>query len=94
MYFSYNFWLGEEFEELVNGVKGMYPNLRAEDAIPFAKLLLQHEAMMKGNMTIKDSTPVPFQCKIIKASDEVPNSVHKLLPGDIKVVAALGDSLT
>jgi len=35
-----------------------------------------------------------FTCEYIEPSPEVPTSVHKLRPGDIKVVAALGDSLT
>ncbi|RNA35913.1 phospholipase membrane-associated-like [Brachionus plicatilis] len=41
------------------------------------------------NYTSKTS----FTCDL-QVSDEVPTSVHKLKPGDIKVVAALGDSLT
>ncbi|XP_008564631.1 PREDICTED: phospholipase B1, membrane-associated [Galeopterus variegatus] len=35
-----------------------------------------------------------FQCKKGNPSNPVPTSVHKLQPADIKVVAALGDSLT
>uniref|UniRef100_UPI0037E86F51 phospholipase B1, membrane-associated-like n=1 Tax=Semicossyphus pulcher TaxID=241346 RepID=UPI0037E86F51 len=35
-----------------------------------------------------------FSCVDLAPSDTVPNSVHKLKPADIKVVAALGDSLT
>ncbi|XP_051684705.2 phospholipase B1, membrane-associated isoform X2 [Oryctolagus cuniculus] len=35
-----------------------------------------------------------FLCTAWNASRGVPNSVHELQPGDIKVVAALGDSLT
>jgi len=36
----------------------------------------------------------PFPCKLRKPSSTIPNSVHKLRPGDIKLVAALGDSVT
>ncbi|XP_053366028.1 phospholipase B1, membrane-associated [Clarias gariepinus] len=35
-----------------------------------------------------------FSCMHTAASDTVPASVHRLRPGDIKVVAALGDSIT
>ncbi|XP_063078262.1 phospholipase B1, membrane-associated-like [Engraulis encrasicolus] len=35
-----------------------------------------------------------FSCKDVAPSASVPTSVHKLRPADIKVVAALGDSIT
>lgn len=35
-----------------------------------------------------------FNCTVISASPSIPTSVHKLRPGDIKVIAAMGDSLT
>ncbi|KAK6186521.1 hypothetical protein SNE40_008546 [Patella caerulea] len=35
-----------------------------------------------------------FPCEILPPSPTVPTSVHQLRPGDIKIVAALGDSLT
>lgn len=35
-----------------------------------------------------------FLCTEWNPSDSVPTSVHELRPADIKVVAALGDSLT
>ncbi|XP_023322665.1 phospholipase B1, membrane-associated [Eurytemora carolleeae] len=35
-----------------------------------------------------------FPCKNIKSSKHIPDSVHKLRPADIQVVAALGDSIT
>eukprot|EP00095_Tigriopus_kingsejongensis_P006631 maker-scaffold1179_size56971-snap-gene-0.14 protein:Tk06631 transcript:maker-scaffold1179_size56971-snap-gene-0.14-mRNA-1 annotation:"phospholipase B " len=37
---------------------------------------------------------VPFPCRYIERSKYPPQSVHRLQPGDIQVVAALGDSLT
>ncbi|XP_049289997.1 phospholipase B1, membrane-associated-like isoform X2 [Anopheles funestus] len=38
---------------------------------------------------------VPFPCNItLGRSTKVPTSVHKLRPGDINVIAAMGDSLT
>ena len=35
-----------------------------------------------------------FPCKYLKPSKYKPKSVHKLRPGDINVVAAIGDSLS
>jgi len=35
-----------------------------------------------------------FNCTIIPPSTTVPTSVHRLTPGDIKVIGAMGDSLT
>ena len=35
-----------------------------------------------------------FPCKYLKPSEDKPNSVHKLKPGDIDVVAAIGNSIT
>uniref|UniRef100_A0A182MY44 Phospholipase B1, membrane-associated n=1 Tax=Anopheles dirus TaxID=7168 RepID=A0A182MY44_9DIPT len=46
---------------------------------------------------LQDRVPaeVPFPCNItLGRSPKVPTSVHKLRPGDINVIAALGDSLT
>ncbi|RLU23830.1 hypothetical protein DMN91_004038 [Ooceraea biroi] len=38
---------------------------------------------------------VPFPCNVtVGRSSEVPDSVHKLRPGDIDVIGAMGDSLT
>ncbi|XP_043260836.1 phospholipase B1, membrane-associated-like [Colletes gigas] len=38
---------------------------------------------------------VPFPCNVTGGrSSEVPDSVHRLRPGDIDVIAAMGDSLT
>jgi len=37
---------------------------------------------------------IPFNCTVIPRSAGVPTSVHRLRPGDVKVVAAMGDSLT
>ena len=35
-----------------------------------------------------------FPCKYLDKSYKKPKSVHKLRPGDIDIVAALGDSIT
>ncbi|KAM4625850.1 phospholipase B1, membrane-associated-like [Polymixia lowei] len=56
-----------------------------------------------SNYTFPGPPPTPppvtnwgsdFSCDSTAPSDSVPTSVHKLRPGDIKVVAALGDSIT
>ncbi|CAL7935960.1 unnamed protein product [Xylocopa violacea] len=47
--------------------------------------------------TVQEEIPanVPFPCNVTGGrSSKVPNSVHRLRPGDIDVIAALGDSLT
>ncbi|XP_053998747.1 phospholipase B1, membrane-associated-like isoform X3 [Hylaeus anthracinus] len=49
------------------------------------------------NIKIQDEVPpnVPFPCNVTGGrSTEVPESVHRLRPGDIDVIAAMGDSLT
>ncbi|XP_050093192.1 phospholipase B1, membrane-associated-like [Anopheles aquasalis] len=46
---------------------------------------------------LQDPIPpeVPFPCDVsLGRSAKVPSSVHKLRPGDIRVIAAMGDSLT
>ncbi|KAK7504178.1 hypothetical protein BaRGS_00004482 [Batillaria attramentaria] len=43
---------------------------------------------------LKDDDVPPFHCASLPPSPEVPTSVHALRPADIKVVAAMGDSLT
>ncbi|XP_038646262.1 phospholipase B1, membrane-associated [Scyliorhinus canicula] len=45
-------------------------------------------------MQIKDPQDSPFICPDMEPSETVPISVHTLKPADIKIVAALGDSLT
>ncbi|CAH2256086.1 phospholipase B1, membrane-associated [Pelobates cultripes] len=35
-----------------------------------------------------------MKCQVTGSSSQIPTSVHKLRPGDIKVIGALGDSLT
>lgn len=46
---------------------------------------------------VQDVIPdnIPFPCNVTEGrSSEVPDSVHKLRPGDIDVIGAMGDSLT
>lgn len=45
--------------------------------------------------TIQEPLTVPFPCNVSHfRSDIPPTSVHKLKPGDIDVIGAMGDSLT
>ncbi|XP_063775485.1 phospholipase B1, membrane-associated-like [Pseudophryne corroboree] len=54
----------------------------------------------KEMMLTEDSGPQPwkigsnFSCADLSPSDTIPTSVHRLKAGDIKVIAALGDSIT
>ncbi|XP_032667596.1 phospholipase B1, membrane-associated-like [Odontomachus brunneus] len=53
--------------------------------------------MARNKHTMQEIVPdnVPFPCNITGGrSQEVPDSIHKLRPGDIDVIAAMGDSLT
>ncbi|XP_061609687.1 phospholipase B1, membrane-associated-like isoform X1 [Phyllopteryx taeniolatus] len=43
---------------------------------------------------IRPNTGTPLHCEDIGPSHSTPTSVHELRPGDIRVVAAVGDSLT
>ncbi|XP_075056516.1 phospholipase B1, membrane-associated [Mixophyes fleayi] len=55
---------------------------------------------MKDMMKVEESGPQPFKigsnftCDDPSPSDTIPTSVHRLKPADIKVIAALGDSIT
>lgn len=53
----------------------------------FARL---HAQAFAGPPRVKQA----FNCTVIPPSDTVPQSVHRLRPGDIKVIGAMGDSLT
>ncbi|KAK1333190.1 hypothetical protein QTO34_006727 [Cnephaeus nilssonii] len=44
------------------------------------------------NPEVRDETEI--RCPAMDPSDKIPTSVHRLKPADIKVIAALGDSLT
>ncbi|XP_048269589.1 phospholipase B1, membrane-associated [Bombus terrestris] len=49
----------------------------------------------KNNFQKEVSIHVPFPCNVTAGrSSKVPESVHHLRPGDIDVIAAMGDSLT
>ncbi|XP_070285022.1 phospholipase B1, membrane-associated [Myotis yumanensis] len=43
-------------------------------------------------LEVRDGTEI--RCPAMDPSDKIPTSVHRLKPADIKVIAALGDSLT
>ncbi|XP_031773284.1 phospholipase B1, membrane-associated-like [Apis florea] len=52
-------------------------------------------ARFEGKIQDEISADVPFPCNLTDSrSPNVPNSVHRLRPGDIDVIAAMGDSLT
>eukprot|EP00047_Mylnosiga_fluctuans_P003120 m.227561 g.227561 ORF g.227561 m.227561 type:complete len:457 (+) comp11607_c0_seq1:82-1452(+) len=49
-----------------------------------------------GSSPVPVTTTEPFPCQLVRATtgDETPTSVHKLRPSDIRIVGAIGDSLT
>ncbi|XP_038123562.1 phospholipase B1, membrane-associated-like [Cyprinodon tularosa] len=48
----------------------------------------------KADNPVQTYSGTDMPCEDLSPSPSVPNSVHELRPGDIKVVAAVGDSLT
>ncbi|XP_055005747.1 phospholipase B1, membrane-associated-like [Boleophthalmus pectinirostris] len=46
------------------------------------------------SLLVESLTGTEMPCLDLSPSPSVPNTVHKLRPGDVKVMAALGDSLT
>ncbi|XP_076763921.1 phospholipase B1, membrane-associated-like [Xylocopa sonorina] len=63
----------------------------------FEKINNDHSPLSQATRNIQEEVPanVPFPCNVTGGrSLNVPNSVHRLRPGDIDVIAAMGDSLT
>ncbi|XP_017798889.1 PREDICTED: phospholipase B1, membrane-associated-like [Habropoda laboriosa] len=55
----------------------------------------RYEAGAYGKVQDEVPIDVPFPCNVTGGrSSEIPDSVHRLRPGDIDVIAAMGDSLT
>jgi len=85
-------------EELIDDVLSNYLHIKTrEDASTFLDILeMQIEVLEregKSNPKLKSENSV-FTCPSYPRSSPKPTSVHKLRPGDIDVVMALGDSLT
>ncbi|XP_043604738.1 phospholipase B1, membrane-associated-like [Bombus pyrosoma] len=56
---------------------------------------LSQSARNESKLQIQVPSDVPFPCNVTGGrSPKVPESVHRLRPGDIDVIAAMGDSLT
>jgi phospholipase B1 len=47
-----------------------------------------------GCLALKDMGAPNYKCPDMSPSSQIPTSVHAVKPADIKIVAALGDSLT
>lgn len=87
-----------------------YTNLRSVSEIPpvvwrslfgvqqmWLKKSVRHQMKIQRSANVQDSFPddLEFPCDIsLGKSKEVPSSVHRLRPGDIQVIGAIGDSLT
>ncbi|KAG6799498.1 phospholipase B1, membrane-associated isoform X1 [Apis mellifera caucasica] len=57
--------------------------------------IFENEERILPNLQKKIQLDVPFPCNVTGGrSSKIPNSVHRLRPGDIDVIAAIGDSLT
>ncbi|XP_041350892.1 phospholipase B1, membrane-associated-like [Gigantopelta aegis] len=64
--------------------------------------LVQHNATVREELSRyaqmldaeHQTVQAEFPCKVMSPSPSVPTSVHKLRPGDIQVIAGVGDSLT
>ncbi|XP_038128874.1 phospholipase B1, membrane-associated isoform X2 [Cyprinodon tularosa] len=67
------------------------PFLRTSINSPIGK---EEEVVSKASAPIDPVTGTEVLCKDRNPSPVTPSSVHKVKPGDIKVVAAVGDSLT
>jgi len=55
---------------------------------------LEHLKLFEGHDDQRMHAAGGFNCTVLGPSPSTPTSVHKLRPGDIKVIAAMGDSLT
>ncbi|XP_006618964.1 phospholipase B1, membrane-associated-like isoform X4 [Apis dorsata] len=57
--------------------------------------IFENDERTPTNFQKKIQLDVPFPCNVTGGrSPKIPNSVHRLRPGDIDVIAAIGDSLT
>ncbi|XP_016914729.2 phospholipase B1, membrane-associated-like isoform X3 [Apis cerana] len=55
----------------------------------------ENEGQTPTNFQRNIQLDIPFPCNVTGGrSSKIPNSVHRLRPGDIDVIAAIGDSLT
>lgn len=71
-----------------SGGDGLYANLSAF-------IEANRESLAKlGNTPEPAIVPASFPCELIKVSRNAPDSVHRLRPSDVNVVAAIGDSIT
>jgi len=81
-------------------IHNLFPNIPEFEIENGARLLQSHERnrslllqQRKDQKHLFQQIP-PFDCTPFPPSPEIPDSVDKLRPGDIKIIAALGDSQT
>lgn len=60
----------------------------------YVKAVEQYAAEQQTESDRNVGARAAFSCSIPPRSNPKPTSVHKLLPGDIDIIAAVGDSLT
>jgi hypothetical protein len=63
-------------------------------AIRYAELGIQNDPLYMSSRSNDSARALNFPCQPIPPSSPVPTSVHRLRPSDIKVIGAIGDSLT
>lgn len=63
-------------------------------AIRYAELGIQNDPVYLSSRSNETARVLNFPCPAIPPSSSVPTSVHRLRPSDIKVIGAIGDSLT
>jgi len=93
-------WKRPSVESLTKEITLIYPRLSTAEtrtlAMTMIKIQKENHILNKTQpLHVNDvHVPVPFTCPSLSPSPQNPTSVHQLRPGDIKVVAALGDSIT
>jgi hypothetical protein len=63
-------------------------------AIRYAELGIQNDPLYMSSRSNDSARVHNFPCQPIPPSSPAPTSVHSLRPSDIKVIGAIGDSLT
>jgi len=87
--------IGDSTRELRNSIRNTHHGITEKEVIEYSNFLIEHQSEFDFvNDSIIKTTPVPFSCVPFGPSPTVPVSVHQLRASDIKVVAALGDSIT
>eukprot|EP01114_Cavostelium_apophysatum_P016737 TRINITY_DN4819_c0_g1_i1.p1 TRINITY_DN4819_c0_g1~~TRINITY_DN4819_c0_g1_i1.p1 ORF type:complete len:434 (-),score=96.11 TRINITY_DN4819_c0_g1_i1:60-1361(-) len=88
--------------KMLQTVSEVYPNILPEEREQFLRILFSHSKQLEKNgkgpstsRRVKKEEPIhSFNCSYYPPSPQNPTSVNEVRPGDIKVIGAMGDSLT